>query len=244
LNSPAPTIVVTRPGADAEALVDALEARSHPVIRSPAFALQPLPAPARQQVLTGLSAFDVAIVTSPFAATLTVSDAPPGDSPVYLAPGRGTAEILSASGLSVHHPEAGGTSEDLLAMPILEQVQGRAVAIVGAPGGRRLLDRELAARGATVSRIDVYRREPLPLAAELLAALEERRRLVVLASSRNAFAHLTDSLPPRLRSAWFASTFLVSSQRLLRICREAGVQNVRRAEGASDEAMLAALDAL
>lgn len=243
MNPGSPAVVVTRPARDADSLCRRLRSSGRDTIACPAFSLRPEPEPRRRSALAGLADCDVAIVTSPFAAGLAASDAPaPRDGPIYVAPGRGTAAVLTSAGLPASHPEAGGTSEDLLALPVLGSVRGRRVAILGAPGGRRLLDRELAARGASVERIHLYRREPLPVAGELVDALASARPLIVMVSSRNAFEHITRALPSALRPAWLAATFVVSSARLARLCRDRGARDVRQAEGASDAAMLRALD--
>jgi uroporphyrinogen-III synthase len=239
------TVVVTRPARDAEGLCRALQARRWRVIRSPAFELIAEPVEQRRAALASLDGCDLAIVTSPFAAALVVADASPSPSkPLFITPGRGTGSVLEAARMSVRHPDRGGTSEDVLAMPALQQVHGRRVAIVGAPGGRRLLDRALLERDAEVSRIDLYRRQPLPVPDALQVALARQQPLFVTISSSYAFSHITATLPKGPRGAWLRSTFIVSSPRLARTCRERGARDVHEAGAASDEAMLRALERL
>lgn len=238
-------VVVTRPAHDADGLCRALQARRWRVIRSPAFELVAEPVEQRRAALASLTDCDIAIVTSPFAAALAAADAPQCNSkPLFITPGRGTGSVLEAAGMNVRHPDRGGTSEDLLAMPVLEQVHGRRVAIVGAPGGRRLLDRALVERDAHVSRIDLYHREPLPVPDELQVALAGQRPLFVTISSSNAFSHITATLPKEPRETWLQSTFVASSARLARTCRERGARDVHEAGAADNEAMLRVLDRL
>lgn len=241
-----PIVVVTRPAPDDEALAAAVAKRELRTIRNPAFRLQPVPEPQRRARVAALGDCEVVIVTSPFAARLTVVSAPTAGrtAPRWLAPGRGTAAILSAAGLDATHPAQGGTSEDLLAMPALTECRGKRVGIVGAPGGRRLLDRELARRGASVRRIDLYRRQPLPITGALSDALAKRSPLIVLISSGNALELITDALSEAQRREWLRQRFVVSSPRLAEIVRARGAERVHVADGASDDAMLGALDAV
>ena len=186
---------------------------------------------------------DFVIVVSPFAARLIAQHGTPVlfEDTLFIAPGAGTARILERAGAEAVHPAAGGTSEAILALPELDGIEGRAVGIFGAPGGRRLLDEELARRGAEVHRFDGYRRAPRPPADALVDALANGRRLAVLVSSMNAFRQISDDLPEALRARWLESRFVVSSPRLERACRDRGAGDVTVASGAADEAMIDAL---
>ncbi|MDT8449621.1 MAG: uroporphyrinogen-III synthase [Wenzhouxiangellaceae bacterium] len=239
-----PTIVVTRPAPDHAALLEALAARGLAAAHSPAFRIAPAEAGALDAALEGLQRFDRIVVTSPAAARILADRVgrPGRPGPGLVAPGRGTAAILEAAGLDVVHPENGGTSEHVLALPELQRVAGLTIAIVGAPGGRDAIRRELADRGADVRRLQIYRRVPMPPAAALVEALEARCPLIVLISSLKAFEELTAALKPELREAWLGAQFIVSSQRLASACRAAGATGIRCAAGAGNHDMLDALD--
>lgn len=212
------------------------------VIHSPAFDIVRAPDSVLAQRIGGLAAFDAVIVTSPVAAkVLAERVVGPGIRDLrFYAPGKGTAAALHAAGLRCDFPVTGGTSEHMLAMGEFAEVNGVRIAIVGAPGGRGLLASELDRRGASVEMMHVYRRQPLPPAPALLNALRKRHALVVLISSRQAFGIITGDLGKELRSGWLASRFVVSSERLERVCSNAGVSRICRAVGAADEQMLAA----
>lgn len=234
--------VVTRPAPDHEAFVRDLAERGLSTVHCPAFELQGEPEQRLARKLDDLPGFDLAIVTSPLAARLLARGLAPGDvaSVQFIAPGAGTAGALNAAGIPVRFPASGGTSEHILGLPEFSEIEGKRIAIVGAPGGRGLLARELARRGARVESVHVYRRVALPPNPRLAAALQGGDRLVIFISSLQAFNMILESLRGETRSAWLASCFVVSSSRIEQACREAGAQRVCAAAGASDAAMLAA----
>lgn len=209
-------------------------------IHSPAFEIEHEPEALIRDRIGGLTAFDMAIVTSPVAARIVAERS--ADSSLsglrFFAPGRGTASLLVAAGLRCGFPAGGGTSEHILAMPDFADVDGARIAIVGAPGGRGLLASELSGRGADVVPVHVYQRKSLPPAPSLIETLRLRQNPVVLISSRQAFEMITDALDEASRAAWLDSRFVVSSARLERLCSEAGATRIRCAAGAADEQML------
>ena len=188
---------------------------------------------------------DRLIFTSPAAAEWAIELA--GDegfrAGVAVAPGPGTAERLIAAGLTtVVWPRRGGTSEDVLALPELSNVDGLSVVILAAPGGRQLIHRTLEHRGATVTRVNVYRRLPLPPTDEFLELLDGGRPPVTLISSAGALDHLAGEMNDSQRKCWLDGDFVVSSERLAARCRELGAHRIVVAGGADDEALVAALD--
>lgn len=233
--------VVTRPAPGHERLMQALAQNGRIAIHSPGFRLESEPEAQLERLSKGLAKFDLAIVTSPTTARLVAAHAIPGEvaSVRFMTPGAGTGSILEAAGIPATWPETGGTSEDILGLVGDDIAPGR-VAIVGAPGGRGLLAREFSRRGARVDPVHLYRRVPVAPNPELVEALRRGLALVNLVSSLQAFETILSGLPARRRSAWLAAAFVLSSARLARLVRDAGVQRVRIAKGASDEAMLAA----
>lgn len=235
--------VVTRPAPDHRKLMATLSKIGARAIHCPAFEIEH---PADMQLgerIERLGKFDLVIVTSPVGArTLAAHSAEqPGiHGPRYFAPGQGTAYALASAGLPVGFPSTGGTSEDILAMGEFADVDGLAIAIVGAPGGRGLLEQSLSERGARVERVNIYRRKKLPPSRALIDALEQRYEPVVLITSLQAFDLITSSLPDRLKPSWLAARFVVSSRRLEGASRDAGVRRIQRAAAASDKEMLAA----
>ena len=219
-----------------------LDAAHLSAIHCPAFELERAPETSLAERIESLTAFDAIIATSPVAARLIAERSTRTDlrNRRFFAPGKGTASALDAVGVRCKFPATGGTSEHILAMPELADVGGARVAIVGAPGGRGLLASELDARGASVEAVHLYHRKPLAPTPALIDSLSRGHDPIVLISSRQAFDMISDALDDETKRAWLDSRFVVSSARLVRACRNAGVSRIQCAAGAADEQMLAA----
>lgn len=237
----APWVVVTRPAPDQVDLIDGVKALGLKVLHAPLHRLEPVDG--LVSVLAELDRFDLAIVTSPATARYLLS----GTSRErlagleWVAPGSGTAQVLLSVGLQVCCPQGGGTSEDLLALPRLESVRGLRIAILGAPGGRRLIADELQRRGAQVEFLYLYRRTPVDLPAKWFELLRSGAKCIVLVSSVQMLEALDDAVPEALRDAWRRCGFVVSSARVEAECRHRGLVDVSRAGGASSVELLKAL---
>ena len=159
-----------------------------------------------------------------------------------VVPGKGTAEVAGDLGFrSVFYPPQGGTSEDILALPELGQVQGLSVIILAAQGGRKTMEQQLRKRGARVSRLHVYRR----LAAQKPADLEEKLlccpRPVVLLASGGALGALESAVTVAAWSHLTSGLMIAPSRRVATLARAAGAGWVEVADGADHQAMLSAL---
>ncbi|MEO6968034.1 MAG: uroporphyrinogen-III synthase [Rhodanobacteraceae bacterium] len=178
---------------------------------------------------------DFVIFSSPAAVRFASGLRPLRTRSILLAPGHGTAGALKRAGVGNAIAPARADSEGLLALPILQQLRGKAVGILGARGGRGLLQRELAARGADVAFAEVYRRMPARLDRRHARALTRGRApLYVPLSSGEALANLMAGLPDAARRALLAGTAIASSARLQRAARLAGFARVLCAGSAHD----------
>ena len=164
-----------------------------------------------------------------------------GDRPV-IVPGPGTAARARTLGLEcVVHPPHGGDSEAMLALEELTSVRDLRVLILAAAGGRELLQRELARRGARVDRLHVYRRLPVPLPAELDARVAEAGATITLAASLGALEALQMRLDCAAGAKLRSGVVIVPSVRAADGARAMGWTRVVQAGGADDAAMLEAL---
>lgn len=180
-------------------------------------------------------ACDPVIFASPAAVRFAAKLLPLRTRASLLATGRGTARALQRAGLRDVIVPPRADSEGLLALPILQRLGGRRVGIVGAPGGRGLLQARLAARGAKIILAYVYRRVPARLGRRhVQALLGGRMPLYVPLSSAETLDHLLAGLPDAARRALLAGTAIASSARLLRAARRAGFARALRARSASD----------
>lgn len=197
---------------------------------------------ARKALQAALSC-DAVIFTSPAAVRYARRLGALRTHAAALAPGNGTLRALRRAGCANAQAPAREDSEGLLALPILRDVRGKHVGIVGAAGGRGLLDRELAARGAGVLHAHVYRRLPARLDRRHADALlrNPRKPLYALLSSAEALDNILAALPEDARGTLLAGTAVASSARLAVAARAAGFARTLRAASARAGAMLAAV---
>lgn len=153
-----------------------------------------------------------------------------------VAAGEGTAQALQHHGLAVNLvPEISNGSEGLLQLPQWQQMQDQHVVIVRGDGGRELMADTLRARGASISYIEVYRRQ-LPSAS---ASLLQQACLAdwLIATSANSVQNLL-----RLLSAKSAQIrqkpLCVVSERIKDFAVEQGFNQVYFSLDASDEAII------
>ena len=241
-------VLVTRPAAQAGALVAALRARGARVHVAPMLAIGPVERPPGSDAVA-LDGFDFVIVTSRNAVTYGLSwlarrgvSWPTG--PAWFAVGESTAAALAPEGIAAIVPRD-ARSEGLLALPELADVAGRRILLLTGEGGRGLLESTLAARGASVTRLAVYRRDKPESAAASLGAFrdtcEPGLRRVALVTSREAMQNLL------AQADWLPASdvsLIVASARIAEAARAAGVRQTIDARGADDESQLAALAAL
>ncbi len=243
-------IVVTRPREQAAGLAAKVEAEGGRALVHPALEILDAPdAAAVNAILDQLESFDLAVFISPSAVqkAMNLLRARRGDAPwparvAVAAVGRGSRRELERQGVrDVVAPAAQADSEALLALPLLQEVAGRRVVVFRGDGGRELLGDTLAARGATVTYAECYRRaRPPGDLAPLLHAWARGEVHAVVVTSSEALANFVDMVG-RLGQAWLRATpMFVAHERIAEAARRAGVQTVRVA-GAGDDEMLAAL---
>jgi uroporphyrinogen-III synthase len=235
-------VVITRPVGTAAALSRRVRAEGGVPLLLPGMALRRVAdkAAARDGLHAAL-ADDVLIFSSPAAVRFAVALAPLRTSATVLAVGQGTARALRRHGIQTPLAPARQDSEGLLDHPALQGLQGRRIALIGAPGGRGVLREGLIARGAELRELHVYqrvaprldRRHVEPLAQLPASAL-------VLLSSAEALDNLCRILPPASLNRLLEATAVVSSERLASAARAAGFARIELAASALSADLLAA----
>lgn len=153
-------VLVTRPATQAAGLMELIRDAGGEPVAFPTLEIAPL-APAAGE-LQRLAASDTVIFVSANAVAhgypLLRDTGAAGRR--ILAVGRATAQALGRMGCrDVDAPPGDrSSSEDLLALPGLANVTGRAICIVRGRGGREALKRELELRGARVAYLECYER--------------------------------------------------------------------------------------
>lgn len=215
-----------------------IEAENGVALRLPLLSIEPMlhAAEARQRLAAG---HDLWIFTSANAARYS---APliAGSWPARVAAvGPATAAALGSAPL-LSAPTSGASSEALLSQPELSDVAGLRVLVVTGEGGLGLLEQELAARGATVERAEVYRRVPLPYPADTVAGFLRRANILVVTSAE-ALEHLLRLTPEDSLKALKRKPLVLPSARVIERAKDLGfVRSVTIDGSMSDAAVLAA----
>lgn len=195
--------------------------------------------PAAQQAWHAALNGDALLFTSPAAVRFALALGPLDTQAQLFAVGEGTARLLRRRGLCVRTPEVRQDSEGVLDLPDLQNVRGRPIALIGAPGGRDLLREQLHARGAQVREVAVYQRLPPRLDSRHTAALRELpANACVLLSSAQAMRFLQQRLADAAWRRLCAAAAVVSSERLGQAARAAGFTRVAVAASAQPDDLL------
>lgn len=235
---PGVRVLVTRPEPAAARLADAFAAEGAVVHRVPALAIAPVEDTRSAERLRDRLADVPVIVFTSVNAVEGFFGRVPGAVPdrlpaAVLAVGRATAEALRARGVAgVHTPSGRFDSEGLLSCPQLRarQVGGRIVAVVKGEGGRDLLGKELARRGAEVVEANVYRRRAPDRLAAMLEAVRGSVDIVTVTSAE-ALENLAGAAP--WTASWLSDRMLVTaSERVAGIARARSLSRIAVAAGA------------
>lgn len=247
-----PRVLVTRPAGQAQGLCARLEQAGFEAVHVPAIAIT---GPGDRSVLAGLlddlEAYQLAVFVSINAvqyglAQILRQRTWPAHTAIATVGLRTTAAV-EALGLPVAHvPEHEFSSEGLLALPALHDLSGQRVAILRGNGGRETLPRELAARGAQVDCVEVYRRVcPADSAALLAPLLHDRQLTAATVTSNETLENLFELAGSTGQSLLQDIPLVVASRRQAALAARLGFrQGAVIAGHASDEAMAAGVEQL
>lgn len=232
-------VLTCRPEALAARLVQPLQAAGAEVENWPLQAIVPITlSGAERQKLLNLDHYTKVVLVSPSAVQLFVELAedywpqwPLGVE--WFTVGAGSAEFLARVGLEAQYPEQGDRSEDLLALPALQQLQGEKILLVKGEGGRTQLIEQLTEAGAQVEPLVLYQRQPLRWPAAEVARVKDFDYLVFTNGEALKVCPLEaekSHLP-----------LLVPSERITQLAFAQGWQRVINTQGAGAAAILQAL---
>jgi len=242
-------IAVTRPIDQAASLSLAIAQHGGTAISFPLIAISALDDyHAFEQQLNRIDTTDLAV----FISSNAVDYAMPllikrfGKIPDHLkfaAIGHQTAKTLALYGAhDVLVPHTRFDSETLLALPEMQDVSAKTIAIFRGVGGRELMAETLKARGANVYFAESYRRINPQQSAELLEAQWRQNKLdAVIVTSSEAMRHL---LQMSKSAEWLRHvTLCVNHERIAEEPQQLGLK-VLVAKAPGDEAMLQCLSQL
>jgi uroporphyrinogen-III synthase len=235
-------VVITRPAGTAAALARRVRDLGGVSLLLPGLSLRGVAdqAGARKDLQAALQD-DVLVFTSPAAVRFAAALAPLQTAAIVLAVGQGTARALRRHGMRMPLAPSQQDSEGLLEHPALQDLRGRRVGLIGAPGGRGLLREQIAARGACLHELHVYRRvAPRLDRRHVDALLQLPLSAQVLLSSAEALHNLHRLLPDAAWARLCAATAVVSSERLAALARDGGFSHIVLASSALSADLLGA----
>jgi uroporphyrinogen-III synthase len=239
------SVLVTRPSGQADGLCERITALGHEPVHVPAIEIaEPEDSGALAAFINRLDQCDLVVLVSVNAVHMGLAKIlQQRDWPQHTklaAVGPSSTAAVDALGLGVDYvPEHEFSSEGLLALPALQDMQGKQVAILRGNGGRNTLSETLTARGAQVEYLAVYRRVcPQGLAEQLQQLLQDHALGVITATSNESLQNLYDMAgsagQPLLRDI----PLVVASRRQAALAAQLGfTQGAVIAGHASDEAM-------
>ena len=161
------------------------------------------------------------------------------------AMGAGSASDLKAKGFaSVLLPELGNTSEDLLALDQYSAHRAGRAIIFCAPGGRDVIQRELENRGWQVDIAEVYERVVQAPKASNLSEIQSSAQVITVCTNGTAVAACQEQLPADVWQQMLAGQWVVISERLETLVRDAGAENIFQSEAPDNQGIINAIDLL
>lgn len=232
--------LITRPAGKADNLLASLDEMGVAYSYQPLITTQQVTLKAKDIKL--LQQAELAIFVSVSAVhALEQQIAPEQLSGHLFAVGSTTAALLQRwSGREVIVPQD-QRSEGLLALPQLQQVNGRQVVVVRGNSGRELIKQQLIARGATVKYVQSYNRLPLPLDGGQLWQLWQQQQVRCIVVTSNEILQQLFALIPQAGLTWLQQRhWLLVSPRMQEQALAFGIssQQISLAENANDQALL------
>lgn len=160
----------------------------------------------------------------------------------YFAVGQASADAFAEAGIQALCP-ADPRSEGLLALSALQGVSGRRVLILRGNDGRDLIARTLASRGALVHYCATYERHYPDLDGDALTRHWQAAGLDSLLITSGELLQRLLALVPGPQHPWLYDRLLVvPSSRVAEMAEGAGFTRIVIAQGASNQALVAALE--
>ena len=160
----------------------------------------------------------------------------------YFAVGQASADAFAEAGIQALCP-ADPRSEGLLALPALQGVSGRRVLILRGNDGRDLIARTLASCGALVHYCATYERHYPELDGDALTRHWQAAGLDSLLITSGELLQRLLALVPGPQRPWLYDRLLVvPSPRVAEMAEGTGFTRIVIAQGASNQALVAALE--
>ncbi|WP_158684690.1 uroporphyrinogen-III synthase [Pseudoalteromonas sp. T1lg48] len=237
-------IVVTRPQGKGQELADLLSAQGHKVTQCPVLNIEYLDSD--EQQLATLDEADIAIFVSQDAVTgLYQQRASLPASLQCVAVGEATAEAIESHFQYRALVPEQHDSEGVLALPQLQQVDGKSVVLVKGRGGRTLIAKTLKQRGAFVNPLVVYERSAAqPSSDAWLKQWQQDKVDALVITSNSSVDAIFASQDPQLLQWLKSRHFYIVSARTGAHLEQQGVasDHISIAAGVTNQAIAACID--
>lgn len=237
------TIVITRPAHQAKPLADLItDLGGKPLIFPTLEILGMTHDPSLLAAANAIDQYQFAIFVSANAVHYSLKVIKSLALPTVIAIGPGTAQALQEYGVRVACLPESHHSEGLLALPLLQNIDDKKIAIFCGEKTRPLLKTVLSQRGALVDEIVCYRRRcPNVDIAPVLSLWQATGIDLIISTSSESLENLWQ-LFAKLAADWLRHIpLLVISPRMAEQAKQLGFESVTIAEGASDQAISNAL---
>lgn len=160
----------------------------------------------------------------------------------YFVVGQASADAFAEVGIVAQCP-ADPRSEGLLLLPTLQAIAGKRILILRGNGGRDLIAQTLASRGALVHYCATYERHYPELDGEVLTHHWQAAGLdSLLITSGELLQRLLELVPSQQQPWLYDRLLVVPSPRVAEQAEAAGFTRIVIAQGASNQALTAALE--
>lgn len=246
-------VLVVRPAKKAQALTSLLNKQGITCVSQPLFDYQPLAD--HQQSKDLLTTADIIIFVSVAAVEFanTQIAAKEWRYQHIIAVGKATKKALCALTLEKIHSPTQENSEGVLALSVLsENLSGRKITIVRGNGGREHLATELNKRNATVQYLESYQRVWRTFPKDIDKQWYQQQINCIVVTSNailEKLVQLTQVIDVNTnndKSKYWRDhcDWIVASKRIFNLAKQLGLVNVIQSDGANEQAISAALEAL
>jgi uroporphyrinogen-III synthase len=237
------TVVITRPAHQAARLARQIQELGGKILILPMLEILPVSDDRNlRAALENMSAYQIAIFVSANAVHYALPYCHSPFTVPAIAIGPGTARALQEYPVLDIRVSPSHHSEGILALPILQNINGAKLAIFCGENSRPLLKNVLVARGAIVDEIVCYRRRcPDVNVAQTLMDWQNGGVNLIISTSQESLENLW-RLFGNMGGEWLLHTpLLVISSAMATRAEQYGFRSIIVAGGASDEAICATL---
>ncbi len=240
------SVLITRPIHQAENLCGLIEKYSGRVVRFPTIEITPLPISEDDTQLVDWLIFTSVNAVMHYCSQIDDDKMTSLKLARCAAIGKATQNALKKRGWQVHlSPDNHYSSEALLAMSAMQNVENERIRVIKGVGGRDKITTHLHARGANVLECCVYQRDLPKSDNTFLCNLLQHKKIDILtATSNDALKHLLIMIDSATYYQLFSLPLVVMSERVGDYAKEKGFKHIVIAEHPSDEAILNSVNTL